>query len=59
MSTDSKNSSCGEERRLFLKAATATIAAPLILTSRKSGAQNQPVLPPSPPTTPWVEELPS
>jgi FtsP/CotA-like multicopper oxidase with cupredoxin domain len=47
------------KRRTFLKAAIAATAAPLTLTSRKSGAQTPPVLPPSPPTTPWVEELPT
>jgi FtsP/CotA-like multicopper oxidase with cupredoxin domain len=36
--------------------AAAAAGAPLILTSRKAGAQV--VIPPSPPTTPWVEELP-
>ncbi len=49
-----------ESRRAFFKTTGATIlAAPAILTSRKSAAQVvEPVLPPSPPTTPWQEELP-
>lgn len=48
-----------ESRRTFLKITSATaLAAPLILTSRRSAAQVVPVLPPSPPTTPWLEELP-
>jgi len=47
-------------RRAFFKATGATIlAAPAVFTSRKSAAQVvEPVLPPSPPTTPWLEELP-
>lgn len=47
-------------RRAFFKATGATIlAAPAIFTSRKSAAQViEPVLPPSPPTTPWRDELP-
>jgi FtsP/CotA-like multicopper oxidase with cupredoxin domain len=36
----------------------ATIAAPMVLVPRKTEAQVAP-LPPSPPTTPWVEELPT
>ncbi|MFI5325005.1 MAG: multicopper oxidase family protein [Candidatus Rokuibacteriota bacterium] len=36
--------------------AAAAAGAPFILTSRKTDAQV--VIPPSPPTTPWVEELP-
>jgi FtsP/CotA-like multicopper oxidase with cupredoxin domain len=47
------------KRRSFLKVATAAAAAPMILTPRKSGAQVVPVIPPSPPTTPWVDELPT
>ncbi|PXW91338.1 FtsP/CotA-like multicopper oxidase with cupredoxin domain [Nitrosomonas sp. Nm84] len=47
-----------ESRRSFFKTTGATIlAAPLVLTSRKSEAQAI-ILPPSPPTTPWLEELP-
>ena len=44
-----------ESRRAFFKTTGATIlAAPAILTSRKSAAQVvEPVLPPSLPTTPW------
>ncbi|HEX7889852.1 MAG TPA: multicopper oxidase domain-containing protein [Ramlibacter sp.] len=49
-------SSPGVTRRAVLKASLA--AAPLVLTARKTEAQLPPVLPPSPPTTPWVEELP-
>ena len=47
-------------RRAFFKVTGATIlAAPAIFTSRKSAAQVvEPVLPPSPPTTPWQDELP-
>jgi len=53
------------KRRSFLKGAALTTAAaaggaPFILTSRKSGAQTvPPVIPPSPPTNPWSEDLPS
>ncbi|SFE15362.1 multicopper oxidase family protein [Nitrosomonas sp. Nm166] len=50
-----------ESRRAFFKTTGAAIlAAPAILTSRKSNAQvtDDPILPPSPPTTPWLEELP-
>ncbi len=47
-------------RRHFLKASTAAVVAPMLLTSRKGGAQViEPVIPPSPPTTPWQEELPN
>lgn len=46
-------------RRSLLKASlAATAAAPMVLTPRKTEAQPTP-LPPSPPTTPWVEELPT
>lgn len=48
----------GVGRRALLKASVAAGAAPFVLTPRKAGAQLPPVLPPSPPTTPWVEELP-
>ena len=50
-----------ESRRVFFKTTGAAIlAAPAIFTSRKSRAQvvSDPILPPSPPTTPWREELP-
>ena len=53
------------KRRSFIKGALLTTAAaasggPFILTTRKSGAQTAPpVIPPSPPTQPWVEELPA
>lgn len=44
-------------RRTLLKASiAATAAAPMVLTPRKTEAQL--VLPPSPPTTPWVDSLP-
>ncbi len=47
-----------ESRRAFFKATGATlVAAPAILTSRKSEAQAV-ALPPSPATTPWLVELP-
>ena len=49
------------KRRAFVKGAIVTTAAaaggPFILTTRKSAAQ-VPIIPPSPPTAPWVEELP-
>jgi hypothetical protein len=45
-------------RRTLLKASVAAAAAPFVVTPRKADAQLPPVLPPSPPTTPWVEELP-
>lgn len=45
-------------RRTFFKSAGATVlAAPAILTSKQSVAQVVAPLP-SPPTTPWLEELP-
>ena len=44
------------DRRDFLKVALAASAAPMILTSRKGSAQEP--LPSSPPTIPWVQELP-
>ena len=50
-----------ESRRAFFKKTGAAIlAAPAILTSRKSSAQVIPdeSLPPSPPTRPWQKELP-
>ena len=46
-------------RRTFVKAAAAATAAPMTLTTRQSAAQTIPELPPSPPTTPWVERLPN
>lgn len=59
-----RNPTLGSEtnigRRRFLKASSATVVAPLLLTSRKSGAQvTEPLIPPSPPTRPWREELPN
>ena len=44
-------------RRNFLKGSIAAAAAPMVLTSRESAAQ-VPLFPPSPPTQPWVMELP-
>ncbi|SEQ54333.1 multicopper oxidase family protein [Nitrosomonas ureae] len=56
------DSPSNESRRAFFKTTGATIlAAPAILTSRKSSAQLLPEeesLPPSPRTTPWKKELP-
>jgi FtsP/CotA-like multicopper oxidase with cupredoxin domain len=47
----------GIGRRTMLKA--AALGAPAVLAARKTQAQVAPLLPPpSPPTTPWVEELP-
>ena len=45
----------GITRRSMLTASAA--AAPLLMVPRRTEAQVL-VLPPSPPTTPWVEELP-
>ena len=45
-------------RRTWLKASLAATAAPMVLTPRKTHAQPTP-LPPSPPTTPWIEDLPT
>ena len=56
--TPSEPVSPGLARRTVLKASVAAGAAPFVLTPRKALAQLPPVLPPSPPTTPWVEELP-
>ncbi|UJP06413.1 MAG: multicopper oxidase domain-containing protein [Nitrosomonas sp.] len=52
------DSPSSESRRSFFKATSAAIlTAPAILTSRKTKAQA--VTPPtSPPTTPWLEDLP-
>lgn len=61
-STADGDAPSNESRRAFFKTTGATIlAAPAILTSRKSAAQaapNDEPLPPSPPTTPWQRELP-
>ena len=47
-------------RRAFLRASGAAALAPMLLTTRKGAATDQAlVIPPSPPTTPWQEELPS
>src|SRR3990167_10553752 len=63
-----------EGRRAFLKFTAAAMAAPLLFASPDSNARRRRapdptpepepeptpvVLPPSPPTIPWVEELPS
>src|SRR3954468_477484 len=48
----------GFTRRAVLQASAVAAAAPMLILPRKSAAQLPPVLPPSPPTTPWVEELP-
>lgn len=56
----SPDSPPSESRRAFFKTTgAAVLAAPAIFTSRKSAAQvvPPPILP-SPPTTPWQEELP-
>lgn len=47
-----------DTKRTWMKASAAIVAAPLVLTARKTEAQAL-VLPPSPPTTPWVDELPT
>ncbi len=53
------DSPSNESRRAFLKTTGATvIAAPAILTSRKSMAQVVPGVAPSPATTPWQVDLP-
>ena len=61
MTTDNTKSSdpapVGIGRRTLLKASVAATAAPMVMTPRRTEAQVA-VLPPSPPTTPWVEELP-
>lgn len=46
-------------RRSFLKLAGASIAAPLLLDSAESEAEVVIIIPPSPPTTPWVQFLPN
>jgi len=56
----------GTTRRAFLQGTTAALAVPLILTARQVTARQGeaetlppvPVVPPSPPTTPWQEALP-
>ncbi len=58
LQTNTSDSPSNESRRTFFKTTSATLlAAPIVLTSRKSEAQ---VIdpPPSPPTTPWLTELP-
>ncbi|ALQ51390.1 multicopper oxidase family protein [Nitrosomonas ureae] len=60
--TADSDSPSNESRRAFFKTTgAAVLAAPAILTSRKSSAQLLPEdesLPPSPRTTPWKKELP-
>lgn len=46
-------------RRAFLKGSAASVAAPLVITARRTEAQAGGAFPASPPTTPWVEELPA
>lgn len=63
MRNDSKHSepvvcSVTGTRRTWLKASLAATAAPLVLAPEDASAQPTP-LPPSPPTTPWIEELPT
>ncbi|KFX68792.1 bilirubin oxidase [Pseudomonas taeanensis MS-3] len=53
----------GPARRTFLKLSATALTAPLLLSARNSDAAEwvttpQPVFPPSPPTRPWLEELP-
>ncbi len=52
-----------ESRRHFFKqslAGSTLLAAPAVIVSRNSSAQTiESELPPSPPTTPWLEELPT
>ena len=52
-------SACDDGKRALLKASAVALAAPMVLTPRKTEAQV--VAPPlaSPATTPWVEELPT
>jgi FtsP/CotA-like multicopper oxidase with cupredoxin domain len=60
MKVHMKNVSNGKTRRAFLKGTAAAMAVPLIMTSRKGAAETlPPVLPPSPPTTPWQVDLPN
>ena len=51
-----------ESRRHFFKQSllgSTVLAAPAVIMSQNSSAQTiEPVLPPSPPTTPWRDELP-
>ncbi|MCO6055084.1 multicopper oxidase domain-containing protein [Pseudomonas sp. MOB-449] len=55
----------GESRRSFLKLSTAALTVPLVPWPRENAAEPiwiitpQPVFPPSPATTPWLEELPA
>jgi FtsP/CotA-like multicopper oxidase with cupredoxin domain len=53
-----KDSLADETRRDFLKLSAAAVAAPALLHAPKSEA-TAPILPPSPPTVPWVMQLPN
>ncbi|MEQ1484360.1 multicopper oxidase domain-containing protein [Methyloglobulus sp.] len=46
-----------QARRTFLKLTSASVVAPLLLSAADSEAEVI-IIPPSPPTTPWVEYLP-
>ncbi|VVP46314.1 Cell division protein FtsP [Pseudomonas fluorescens] len=48
-----------EARRTFLKLGAAAMLTPLILDGRSAIARDEPVFPPSPPTTPWLVTLPN
>ncbi|MGH8433074.1 MAG: multicopper oxidase family protein [Pseudomonas sp.] len=51
-----------EARRTFLKLGAAAVLTPLLLDGRNAGADDEPappVFPPSPPTIPWQQELPT
>ncbi|MCY1259252.1 Spore coat protein A [compost metagenome] len=53
-----KDRQVNSARRDFLKLSAAAVAAPALLRATDSQAK-EPTLPPSPPTTPWVMELPT
>lgn len=58
LQSNTLDSPTNESRRSFFKTASATVlAAPIVLTSSRSEAQAID-FPPSPPTTPWLTELP-
>src|SRR5262245_25118104 len=60
MESDMNTVAHGNTRRAFLKSTAAALAVPLLLPARQSTAKSLPlVVPPSPPTTPWQEELPT
>lgn len=48
-----------QARRTFLKMSTASVVAPLLLSATDSEAAVTVIVPPSPATTPWAEELPN